>query len=153
MPVSASSARQVKPRLCLYTPRTNGLRLLSVPVRMTNVSGFIRLSHKDIIVVAWCSEVHWTAIFQAGSIVAAHHLMCVLSSPQVANLKKESAFHWFKNDVEVIPDVPADLSSGVCKLPLPLVRSWIHEKNSNALTELILQNRSNLSDCCNNSTT
>ncbi|KAF5904978.1 myomesin-2, partial [Clarias magur] len=39
---------------------------------------------------------------------------------KVANLKKESAFHWFKNDVEVIPDVPADLSSGVCKLPLPL---------------------------------
>ncbi|MCI4376782.1 hypothetical protein PGIGA_G00192200 [Pangasianodon gigas] len=39
---------------------------------------------------------------------------------KVDNLKKESAFHWFKNDVEVIPDVPADLSSGVCKLPLPL---------------------------------
>uniref|UniRef100_A0A4W4F2H7 Myomesin 2a n=1 Tax=Electrophorus electricus TaxID=8005 RepID=A0A4W4F2H7_ELEEL len=39
---------------------------------------------------------------------------------KVANLKKESAFHWFKDDVEVIPDVPADLSSGVCRLPLPL---------------------------------
>ncbi|KAK2853012.1 hypothetical protein Q7C36_008213 [Tachysurus vachellii] len=39
---------------------------------------------------------------------------------KVANLKKESAFHWYKNDVEVIPDVPADLSSGVCKLPLYL---------------------------------
>ncbi|XP_062852028.1 myomesin-2 [Trichomycterus rosablanca] len=39
---------------------------------------------------------------------------------KVANLKKESAFHWFKNDVEVIPGVPADLSSGVCKLPLSL---------------------------------
>ncbi|KAI5108533.1 myomesin-2, partial [Silurus meridionalis] len=38
----------------------------------------------------------------------------------VANLKKESAFHWFKNDVEVIPGVPADLSSGACKLPLSL---------------------------------
>ncbi|XP_058242664.1 myomesin-2 [Hemibagrus wyckioides] len=37
---------------------------------------------------------------------------------KVANLKKDSAFHWFKNDVELIPDVPADLSSGVCKLPL-----------------------------------
>uniref|UniRef100_A0A8B9JNG1 Myomesin 2 n=1 Tax=Astyanax mexicanus TaxID=7994 RepID=A0A8B9JNG1_ASTMX len=36
----------------------------------------------------------------------------------VANLKKESAFHWFKNDVEVIPEVPADLGSGVCKLLL-----------------------------------
>ncbi|KAK1791436.1 hypothetical protein P4O66_013449 [Electrophorus voltai] len=39
---------------------------------------------------------------------------------RVANLKKESAFHWFKDDVEVIPNVPADLSSGVCRLPLPL---------------------------------
>ncbi|XP_026795200.3 myomesin-2 [Pangasianodon hypophthalmus] len=39
---------------------------------------------------------------------------------KVDNLKKESVFHWFKNDLEVIPDVPADLSSGVCKLPLPL---------------------------------
>lgn len=136
MPVSASSARQVKPRLCLYTPQTNGLRLLSVPVRMTNVSGFIRLSHKDIIVAAWCSEAHWMAIFQAGSIIAAHRLMCVLSSPQVANLKKESVFHWFKNDVEVIPDVPADLSSGVCKLPLPLVRSWIYEKVAMQLVSL-----------------
>uniref|UniRef100_W5K8Y1 Myomesin 2 n=1 Tax=Astyanax mexicanus TaxID=7994 RepID=W5K8Y1_ASTMX len=37
---------------------------------------------------------------------------------KVANLKKESAFHWFKNDVEVIPEVPADLGSGVCKLLL-----------------------------------
>lgn len=72
--------------------------------------------------------------------------MCVLSSPQVANLKKESVFHWFKNDVEVIPDVPADLSSGVCKLNLALVRSWIHEKekekkNSNVVTEPIKQNK------------
>ncbi|KAL7877440.1 hypothetical protein SRHO_G00040830 [Serrasalmus rhombeus] len=39
---------------------------------------------------------------------------------KVANLKKESVFHWFKDDVEVIPEVPADLSSGVCKLPLSL---------------------------------
>ncbi|XP_072533709.1 myomesin-2 [Salminus brasiliensis] len=37
---------------------------------------------------------------------------------KVANLKKESVFHWFKNDVEVIPEVPADLGSGVCKLLL-----------------------------------
>ncbi|XP_066534969.1 myomesin-2 [Hoplias malabaricus] len=39
---------------------------------------------------------------------------------KVANLKKESVFHWFKDDVEVIPEVPADLGSGVCKLPLSL---------------------------------
>lgn len=37
---------------------------------------------------------------------------------KVANLKKESVFHWFKSDVEVIPEVPADLGSGVCKLLL-----------------------------------
>ncbi|KAF4089979.1 hypothetical protein AMELA_G00044650 [Ameiurus melas] len=38
----------------------------------------------------------------------------------IFSAKKESVFHWFKNDVEVIPDVPADLNSGVCKLTLPL---------------------------------
>ncbi|XP_051507446.1 myomesin-2-like isoform X1 [Myxocyprinus asiaticus] len=37
---------------------------------------------------------------------------------KVANLKKESVFKWYKNDVEVIPEVPADLSSGVCKFTL-----------------------------------
>ncbi|KTG44098.1 hypothetical protein cypCar_00008032 [Cyprinus carpio] len=36
----------------------------------------------------------------------------------VANLKKDSVFQWYKDDVEVIPEVPADLSSGVCKFPL-----------------------------------
>lgn len=40
---------------------------------------------------------------------------------QVANLKKESAFHWFKDGVEIIPAVAADLASGSCKLPLTLV--------------------------------
>ncbi|KAI2657515.1 Myomesin-2 [Labeo rohita] len=37
---------------------------------------------------------------------------------RVANLKKDSVFHWYKDDVEVIPEVPADLNSGVCKFPL-----------------------------------
>uniref|UniRef100_A0A8C9RRS4 Myomesin 2 n=1 Tax=Scleropages formosus TaxID=113540 RepID=A0A8C9RRS4_SCLFO len=40
---------------------------------------------------------------------------------RVANLKKESVFHWYKDDEEIIPDVKPDLTSGVCKLPLPLV--------------------------------
>lgn len=40
---------------------------------------------------------------------------------QVANLKKESEFHWFKEDTEIIPDVKPDLGSGVCKLPIKLV--------------------------------
>ncbi|XP_030626963.1 myomesin-2 [Chanos chanos] len=39
---------------------------------------------------------------------------------KVANLKKESVFHWFKDDVEIVPEVPADLTSGVCRLPLAL---------------------------------
>ncbi|XP_031434542.1 myomesin-2 isoform X1 [Clupea harengus] len=39
---------------------------------------------------------------------------------KVANLKKESVFHWFRDGAEVVPDVPADLTSGVCKLPLAL---------------------------------
>ncbi|XP_061084422.1 myomesin-2 isoform X2 [Conger conger] len=37
---------------------------------------------------------------------------------KVANLKKESAFHWFKGADEI--EAAADLASGVCKLPLPL---------------------------------
>ncbi|CAG05695.1 unnamed protein product, partial [Tetraodon nigroviridis] len=40
---------------------------------------------------------------------------------KVANLKKESEFHWFKEDAEIIPDVKPDLGSGVCKLPIKLV--------------------------------
>nr|XP_033495446.1 myomesin-2 isoform X1 [Epinephelus lanceolatus] len=39
---------------------------------------------------------------------------------KVANLKKESVFHWFKEDTEIIPDVKPDLASGVCKLPIKL---------------------------------
>uniref|UniRef100_A0A8C8DH75 Myomesin 2 n=1 Tax=Oryzias sinensis TaxID=183150 RepID=A0A8C8DH75_9TELE len=37
---------------------------------------------------------------------------------KVANLKKESEFHWYKEDTEIIPDVKPDLGSGVCKLPI-----------------------------------
>uniref|UniRef100_A0AAY4DZU4 Myomesin 2a n=1 Tax=Denticeps clupeoides TaxID=299321 RepID=A0AAY4DZU4_9TELE len=47
-----------------------------------------------------------------------HGALCLIT--QVANLKKESVFHWFKDDAEVVPDVPADLTSGVCRLPLPM---------------------------------
>ncbi|XP_072236495.1 myomesin-2 [Leuresthes tenuis] len=39
---------------------------------------------------------------------------------KVANLKKESEFHWYKDDAEIIPDVKPDLGSGVCKLPIKL---------------------------------
>lgn len=37
---------------------------------------------------------------------------------KVANLKKESVFHWFREDTEIIPDVKPDLGSGVCKLTI-----------------------------------
>lgn len=40
---------------------------------------------------------------------------------QVANLKKESEFHWYREDTEIIPDVKPDLGAGVCKLPIKLV--------------------------------
>lgn len=46
---------------------------------------------------------------------------CCVFSLQVANLKKESVFHWYKEDTEIIPDVKPDLGSGVCKLPIKLV--------------------------------
>ncbi|KAM7406246.1 hypothetical protein PAMP_000634 [Pampus punctatissimus] len=39
---------------------------------------------------------------------------------KVANLKKESEFHWYREDTEIIPDVKPDLGSGVCKLPIKL---------------------------------
>ncbi|XP_061621977.1 myomesin-2 isoform X2 [Phyllopteryx taeniolatus] len=39
---------------------------------------------------------------------------------KVANLKKESEFHWFREDTEIIPDVKPDLASGVCKLAIKL---------------------------------
>ncbi|XP_068173669.1 myomesin-2 isoform X2 [Antennarius striatus] len=39
---------------------------------------------------------------------------------KVANLKKESQFHWYKEDTEIIPDVKPDLGSGICKLPIKL---------------------------------
>ncbi len=43
---------------------------------------------------------------------------CMSDLLQVANLKKDSVFQWYKGDVEVISEVPADLNSGVCKFPL-----------------------------------
>lgn len=51
-----------------------------------------------------------------------------MSDPlQVANLKKDSVFQWYKDDVEVISEVPADLNSGVCKFPLTNVSASFHK--------------------------
>uniref|UniRef100_A0A671Y3Z3 Myomesin 2 n=1 Tax=Sparus aurata TaxID=8175 RepID=A0A671Y3Z3_SPAAU len=52
-----------------------------------------------------------------------HDNICNYVLFQVANLKKESVFHWFKEDTEIIPDVKPDLGSGVCKLPIKLVNA------------------------------
>lgn len=42
-------------------------------------------------------------------------------APQVANVKKETSFHWFKEDEEIIPEDPPNVLSGACALALPLV--------------------------------
>ncbi|XP_010887247.2 myomesin-2 isoform X1 [Esox lucius] len=39
---------------------------------------------------------------------------------KVDNLKKETVLHWYKDDVEITPEGPVDLTSGVCKLPISL---------------------------------
>ncbi|KAJ8383756.1 hypothetical protein AAFF_G00215150 [Aldrovandia affinis] len=44
----------------------------------------------------------------------------VMLVSKVANLKKESEFHWYKEDDEIVPEAPSDLTSGVCKLSLSL---------------------------------
>lgn len=40
---------------------------------------------------------------------------------QVANVKKETSFHWYKEDEEIVPETPPDVMSGACALPIPLV--------------------------------
>lgn len=57
---------------------------------------------------------------------------------QVANLKKESVFQWYKDNVEVIPEVPADLNSGVCKFPLTHVSTSLHKQLKNCLAQRFL---------------
>lgn len=46
-----------------------------------------------------------------------------LCTCQVANVKKESTLHWYKDDEEIVPDTPPNVMSGSCALPLPLVTS------------------------------
>lgn len=38
-------------------------------------------------------------------------------------MKKETSFHWFKEDEEIVPEDPPNVLSGACALPLPLVTS------------------------------
>lgn len=39
----------------------------------------------------------------------------------MANVKKETTFHWYKEDDEIVPDTPPNVMSGACALPIPLV--------------------------------
>ncbi|XP_069023176.1 M-protein, striated muscle isoform X3 [Embiotoca jacksoni] len=44
----------------------------------------------------------------------------VMLACKVANVKKETAFHWYKEDDEIVPDTPPSVASGACALPIPL---------------------------------
>ncbi|CAF90565.1 unnamed protein product, partial [Tetraodon nigroviridis] len=44
----------------------------------------------------------------------------VMLACKVANAKKETSFHWFKEDEEIIPEDPPNVLSGACALALPL---------------------------------
>uniref|UniRef100_UPI003AADEF31 M-protein, striated muscle n=1 Tax=Centroberyx gerrardi TaxID=166262 RepID=UPI003AADEF31 len=39
---------------------------------------------------------------------------------KVANVKKETTFHWFKDDEEIVPETPPNVMSGSCAFPIPL---------------------------------
>ncbi|XP_008282456.1 M-protein, striated muscle isoform X2 [Stegastes partitus] len=44
----------------------------------------------------------------------------VMLACKVANVKKETVFHWYKEDDEIVPDTPPNVMSGACALPIPL---------------------------------
>nr|XP_043872078.1 myomesin-2-like [Solea senegalensis] len=44
----------------------------------------------------------------------------VLLACKVANVKKETTFHWYKEEDEIVPETPTNVMSGACALPIPL---------------------------------
>uniref|UniRef100_A0A3Q3IHZ5 Myomesin 2a n=1 Tax=Monopterus albus TaxID=43700 RepID=A0A3Q3IHZ5_MONAL len=42
----------------------------------------------------------------------------VMLACKVANVKKETTFHWYKEDEEIIPETPPNVMSGACALPI-----------------------------------
>ncbi|KAL7404930.1 hypothetical protein ABVT39_021246 [Epinephelus coioides] len=44
----------------------------------------------------------------------------VMLACKVANMKKETSFHWYKEDEEIVPETPPNVMSGACALPIPL---------------------------------
>uniref|UniRef100_A0A8D3D3K3 Myomesin 2a n=1 Tax=Scophthalmus maximus TaxID=52904 RepID=A0A8D3D3K3_SCOMX len=45
----------------------------------------------------------------------------VMLACKVANVKKETTFHWYKEEDEIVPETPPNVMSGACALPIPLV--------------------------------
>ncbi|XP_051939957.1 myomesin-2-like isoform X1 [Hippocampus zosterae] len=43
----------------------------------------------------------------------------VMLACKVANVKKETAFHWYKDDEAMVPETPPNVMSGSCTLPIP----------------------------------
>uniref|UniRef100_UPI0037E9C8F4 M-protein, striated muscle isoform X2 n=1 Tax=Semicossyphus pulcher TaxID=241346 RepID=UPI0037E9C8F4 len=44
----------------------------------------------------------------------------VMLACKVANVKKETVFHWYKEDDEIVPETPPNVMSGAAALPIPL---------------------------------
>uniref|UniRef100_A0A8C9ZKA9 Myomesin 2a n=1 Tax=Sander lucioperca TaxID=283035 RepID=A0A8C9ZKA9_SANLU len=44
----------------------------------------------------------------------------VMLACKVANVKKETSFHWYKEDDEIVPETPPNVMSGACALPIPM---------------------------------
>uniref|UniRef100_A0A3P8SS80 Myomesin 2a n=1 Tax=Amphiprion percula TaxID=161767 RepID=A0A3P8SS80_AMPPE len=44
----------------------------------------------------------------------------VMLACKVASVKKETVFHWYKEDDEIVPESPPNVMSGACALPIPL---------------------------------
>ncbi|KAM3623736.1 uncharacterized protein V6R79_015104 [Siganus canaliculatus] len=44
----------------------------------------------------------------------------VMLACKTANVKKETTFHWYKEEDEIVPETPPNVLSGACALPIPL---------------------------------
>lgn len=44
----------------------------------------------------------------------------VMLACKVANVKKDTSFHWYKEDDEIVPETPPNVVSGACALPIHL---------------------------------
>ncbi|XP_029015859.1 M-protein, striated muscle isoform X2 [Betta splendens] len=44
----------------------------------------------------------------------------VMLACKVANVKKDTALHWYKEEEEILPEAPSTVMSGSCALPIPL---------------------------------